>query len=273
MSREPWFAAQGRPRLLDLFCGAGGCAKGYQLAGFDVVGVDHQPQPNYPFHAFEGDALAVLRCLLSGNTFDGGRGLSHFHAIHASPPCQAYTSLRTLQGDREYADLIEPTRELLKATGLPYVIENVEGARRALRDPVLICGSMFDPPLDVKRHRYFEANWPLEPPMWPCRHKLWDYRYPSLDKRKRRAFRTVPVHDGGQVAMSRVVGVHGNLNYAGEGELRSRAMEIDWMTQAELTQAIPPAYTELIGRQLLQEIRSQSQAHGEERSPLKAGSE
>jgi DNA (cytosine-5)-methyltransferase 1 len=247
-----------KPRLLDLFCGAGGCTKGYQRAGFYVIGVDINPQPNYCGDEFvQYDALDYVRWLC-----DGWRSayirISDLAAIHVSPPCQAYTSLRSLHKKREYPDLIAPTRELLVAAGIPYVIENVENARRHLIDPVLICGSMFDPPMDVQRHRYFEANWPLAHPQWPCRHKLWDYRYRSLDQRKKRGSRVVQVHGGGQhgrdYLLSRVVGVHGHVNYEGEGELRKRAMGIDWMTQAELAEAIPPAYTELIGHQLMQHV-------------------
>jgi DNA (cytosine-5)-methyltransferase 1 len=243
-----------RPRLLDLFCGAGGAAVGYHRAGFDVVGVDIRLQPNYPFEFVQGDALefAATPCEWE------------FDAIHASPPCQAYTSLRQLHQGREYPELIGPTRELLLATGLPYVIENVELARKHLRDPIKICGSMFDPPMDIRRHRYFEANWPLGPPQWPCRHKLWDFRFNSLDQRRKRGSRVVQVHGGAQhgreYVLSRTVGVHGHVNYSGEAELRKRAMGIGWMTQAELSEAIPPAYTELIGHQLLQHVRARAAA-------------
>lgn len=231
-----------KPRILDLFCGAGGAAVGYHRAGFEVVGVDIKPQPNYPFEFIQADVLEFLNC---------AQTVHSFAAIHASPPCQFGSSLRTLHAEREYENLIPATRDLLEATGLPYVIENVEGARKHLIDPIYICGSMFDPPMDIKRHRYFEANWPLEHPMWPCRHGLWDFRYRSLDKRKKRGSRVMQVHGGGQtVPMSRVVGVHGNVNYTGEADLRRQAMGIDWMTMNELSQAIPPAYTAFIGEQL-----------------------
>ncbi len=111
----------------------------------------------------------------------------------------------------------------------------------------------------MRRHRWFEANWPLTDPMWPCRHKLWDYRYRSLDQRKtRKALRTVPVHGGGQLALSATVGVHGNVQYKGEADLRRRAMEIDWMTMHELNEAIPPRYTELIGRQLFEHVKAEA---------------
>lgn len=146
-----------RPRLLDLFCGAGGAAVGYHRAGFEVVGVDNRPQPNYPFTFLQQDALGVETEVLLRT---GG-----FHAIHASPPCQAYTKAQKLQGN-DHPDLIGPTRELLLQTGLPYVIENVGGA--PLVDPVCLEGQMFDE-LRTVRPRYFETNWGLAQPMMPPR--------------------------------------------------------------------------------------------------------
>ena len=136
-----------KPRILDLFCGAGGCSVGYERAGFDVVGVDIAPQPNYPFGFVQADALAALEVV----------PLTTVDAIHASPPCQAF-SLATLYHGREnaekYPDLIEPVRKLLLDTGLPFVIENVPGA--PIRHDVLLCGEMFG--LRVHRHRYFETH-------------------------------------------------------------------------------------------------------------------
>jgi DNA (cytosine-5)-methyltransferase 1 len=119
-------------------------------------------------------------------------------------------------------------------------MENVVGA--PLVEPVLICGSMFDPPMDVRRHRLFETNWPLRDPDWPCRHKLWAKRFPAEHRKTR----------GG---LARVVGVYGGGRYAGSDALRKRAMGIDWMTREELTQAIPPPYTEWIGGELLAHLR------------------
>jgi DNA (cytosine-5)-methyltransferase 1 len=223
----------GKPRLLDLFCGAGGCARGYMDAGFYVVGVDSVVQPRYAGDEFVlSDALALLE--------EKSWFVEKFDAIHASPPCQAHSSIakqvRKLgRTTNEHPDLVDATRDLLAATGLPYVIENVVGA--PLRTPVMLCGSSLG--LDVRRHRLFETNWPLMAP--PCAHGWQTPRFRSLDKR----------HKG----LSAVVGVHGHLNYSGEREIRERAMDVDWMTPAELAQAIPPAMTELIGHQLIGHLR------------------
>jgi len=228
-----------RPRLLDLFCGAGGAAAGYHRAGFDVVGVDIQPQPRYPFRFVQADALGLLVDPVAIR-FGG------FDAVHASPPCQAYTVMRFCVDEdrrRAYPDLVAAIRASLHATGLPWVIENVAGA--PLVDPVLICGSMFDPPMDIQRHRIFETNWGLEPPMWPCRHKLWAARYPGNRSDRRR--------DPGRRARVVVVAGNDTRGYAGTAKWRE-VMGIDWMTRAELSQSIPPAYTHLIGTQLLAKI-------------------
>jgi len=227
-----------RPVLLDLFCGAGGAAKGYQRAGFRVVGVDIVSQPNYcgdEFH--QADAVEVLRILVEGGEWSGWR-LDDFAAIHASPPCPRYSTVTPKGARGRHPDLIDDVRHLLIQVGLPYVIENVVGS--PLRDPVRLCGSSFE--LDIRRHRLFETNWPLAVP--PCNHGWQTPRFRSLDGRMVKAAR-----------LASVVGVHGNVNYAGEFELRCNAMGIDWMTNAELTQAIPPAYTELIGHQLMQVVK------------------
>lgn len=227
-----------QPRLLDLFCGAGGAAMGYHRAGFDVVGIDNRPQPNYPFEFHQADAL----------TFP----LEGFDAIHASPPCQAHSSIgKQIRGRHAHithADHIEETRARLVASGLPYVIENVIGA--PLLNSVMLCGSSFG--LDVRRHRLFESNTPIM--AMPCAHYWQLPRFRSLDQRRHKPKTTVPVHGSSQLAS--VVGVHGHLNYAGEQELRQRAMNIDWMTPYELTQAIPPAYTEHIGHYLMAALRT-----------------
>lgn len=209
-----------KPRLLDLFCGAGGCSVGYHRAGFVTVGVDLYPQPNYPYPFFRADALEFIE--LYGDQFD---------AIHASPPCQAHSDLQK-QSKIEYADLIGPTRDLLERAGVPYVIENVEGA--PLLDPTVLCGTMF-PGLRVIRHRLFETNWPLEAPPHGQHPLVFTH-----DKRK--------AHYGRLDQDSSFVQVTGGGN-ASVANKRA-AMGIDWMTGREVNQAIPPAYTEYVGRQL-----------------------
>jgi DNA (cytosine-5)-methyltransferase 1 len=217
-----------RPRLLDLCCKAGGATKGYQRAGFYVVGVDIEPQPNYCGDEFlQADAM----------TFP----LDGFDAYHASPPCQGYLNEHfrvTPSGHvrKDHPRLIAPMRERLQQTGAPWVIENVAAARSEMRDPVVLCGSSFG--LAVRRHRLFEFSAPpaLVP---PCAHHLQrEAKYPTQFRPK-----------NGQNSLSRVVQVYGN----GKGASAwPAAMGIDWpMTRSELANAIPPAYTEWIGRQLL----------------------
>jgi DNA (cytosine-5)-methyltransferase 1 len=207
-----------RPRLLDLFSGAGGAAEGYHRAGFDVVGVDHSFQPNYPFEHHQADAL----------TFP----LEGFDAVHASPPCQAFTAYRRRGagvGDG-YPDLIAPVRARLAGAGVPWVIENVPGA--PLVNPVQVCGSGLG--LDVRRHRLFESNVPL----WgvPCAHGTQAPRFAPASNRTALR-RTV------EVGVWRI-----------PLEVQRAAMGIGWMTLGELTEAIPPAYTEHVGGQLLAEL-------------------
>lgn len=199
-----------KPRLLDLFCGAGGASMGYHLAGFEVVGVDINPQPSYPFKFYRADAL---RFHLGG-----------FDAIHASPPCQAFTALKS----REHADVIDLVRDRLSLSGVPWVMENIPTS--PLRQDLLLCGSMFG--LDVRRHRIFESNFELI--RLHCQHDKQTPRFRSLDRRM-----------GNRLAC--VVTVHGHLNYRGEREIREKAMGIDWMSPDELSQAIPPAYTKYVG--------------------------
>ncbi len=237
-----------KPRLLDLFCGAGGAAKGYADAGFEVVGVDIKPQPHYPYplQFIQDDALHYVEHPSPDWI------AANFDAIHASPPCQAFSTIAKQQRQRrpgayEHPDLVEPTRKLLRATGLPYVIENVMGA--SLENPIMLCGSGFG--MDIRRHRLFEVNFPVMAP--GCAHGQQAPRFRSLDQRRGNKS-VVPVHGGSQLAS--VVGVHGHINYAGEMELREKAMGIDWMTPHELTQAIPPAYTEHIGGYLMTHLQA-----------------
>ncbi len=261
-----------KPRLLDLFCGAGGAGKGYADAGFEVVGVDIAHQPRYPFDFICDDALRALRTLLAGgvlypSTVSSGRAsceyrLSDFDAIHASPPCQAHSTIgkqaRGRDANLHHADHVDETRAGLVASGRPFVIENVPGA--PLRDATMLCGSSFG--LNVRRHRLFESNVPIM--ALPCAHHWQTPRFRSLDKR-RGDKSVVPVHGGGQVAglsngLASVVGVHGHHNYAGERALREWAMDIDWMSPYELTQAIPPAYTQHIGEYLMADVLARQRA-------------
>lgn len=221
-----------RPLLLDVFSGAGGAAMGYYHAGFDIVGVDINPQPNYPFEFIQADALEVLGYV--------GEWFSKIDAFHASPPCQTYLNLgavnRKLGRDYAHPDLIGPTRELLKETGRPYVIENVEDAKGNLVDPVRICGTGLALPL--RRHRLFESNLPITG--IPCAHKRF------TEQKYWTGWRP-----DGEHRLSTVVQVYGN---AGGAEHWSAAMGIDWMTKREMCEAIPPAYTEFIGAQILEAL-------------------
>lgn len=223
-----------RPRLLDLFCGAGGMTRGYQRAGFYVVGVDLHPQPNYVGDEFhQWDALLALRALLAGDL--EGYGPKDFALIHASPPCQAYGDLQK-QSKRIYPRLIGPTRELLKQWGGIYVIENTEGA--PLQDPVVLCGTMF-PGLRVLRHRLFESNVPLIAPAHGTHPLVFTH-----DKRK--------AHYGKLNQDTSFVQVTGGGNCTIAN--KRSAMGVPWMTGSEANEAIPPAYGEYIGRQLLESL-------------------
>lgn len=225
-----------RPKLLDLFCGAGGCSVGYHRAGFDVVGVDIEPHPDYPFSLREGDALQALSTdpLLLGGPFD---------AIHASPPCQAHTTMsnrwRGAGGAAdEHDDLIPAVRELLEATGLPYVIENVAGARSSLRAPVTLDGGMFG--LRVSRPRLFETNWPL-------------YPAPSI-----RVSNPVGVYGKAPDGRRLFTRADGSQQRAASSlEEAQAAMGCEWMTDfRDIAEAVPPAYTEWIGAQLLDQLEA-----------------
>lgn len=216
-----------RPRLLDLFCGAGGCSVGYERAGFEVTGIDIAPQPNYPFRFFQLDATDTERWPLDlfEHTFD---------VIHASPPCQSFTAYRRKGhgvGDG-YPDLIDHMRLMLTGMANAWVIENVAGA--PLYGSVRLCGSSFG--LDVRRHRYFESNVPLLAP--PCDHQWQTPRFaPATNRTNLR--RTV------EVGVWRI-----------PLDVQRAAMGIDWMTLPELSEAIPPAFTSFIGEQLLAHIEA-----------------
>lgn len=209
-------------RALDLFCGAGGASLGLFRAGFCVEGVDINPQPNYvqgPLNFAQANALEYLQ-----------RGLHHFDLIWASPPCQAFTAYkRRTDHVRPALNLIPITRARLQESGVPHIIENVTGARDQLVNPVMLCGSMFG--LDVQRHRLFECSFPVRQPK--CRHDIWTPRFPQATNRKNKR-KTV------EVGVWRI-----------PLEVQQRAMGIDWMTLEELSQAIPPAYSEYLANEFL----------------------
>ncbi|HHW03394.1 MAG TPA: DNA cytosine methyltransferase [Thermoanaerobacterales bacterium] len=219
-------------KCLDLYCKAGGAAKGYHMAGFEVVGVDIEPQPNYPYEFIQVDALEILKDL---------NFIRQFDFIHASPPCQFYTRAKSLSIARNggkygnHVDLISQTRELLKATGKPYVIENVAGA--PLINPIKLFGSQFKN-LYTQRERWFESNIPLVEPETP-----------------KQKMKTPSAGNG--------IGEDGSISICGSGGVRGLNSTqirlywgfalggIDWMTREELAEAIPPAYTEFIGKQVI----------------------
>jgi DNA (cytosine-5)-methyltransferase 1 len=204
---------------------------GYHRAGFDVIGYDINPQPNFPFEFIQSDALAI-------------EAIEGVDAIHASPPCQSYLNLGAVNRamGRKYAheDLIARTRELLESTGLPYVIENVSDAKPQLQDPVRICGTGLN--LPIRRHRLFESNIPLTG--IPCAHERF------TEKKYWTGWRP-----NGEHRLSTVVQVYGN---AGGREHWPAALGIDWMTAAEMCEAIPPSYSQHVGDQLLAAVSARS---------------
>jgi DNA (cytosine-5)-methyltransferase 1 len=206
-------------KIADLCCKAGGTSMGYHLAGFDVVGVDIEPQPHYPFEFFCEDGLRFI-C----------ERAHEFDLISVSPPCQKYSksTKQWVKGGREYPDLISVFRDALRKTGKPYVIENVPGA--PLVNPIFLNGAMFG--LFVHRPRYFECKFAVEQPFMPV--------VPKPVKMGR------PVKEGDYI---QPVGHFSGAAYA------RRQMQIDWMTVGELAQAIPPAYTKYIGSQFLHGIK------------------
>lgn len=275
-----------RPRMLEPFCCEGGGSKGYWNAGFDVYGIDLFKHTNskgkrvgfsrdrYPFPSWQGDAIQALTRLLDGGQLAfqakewradfgprGGTtvwlGLADFDAIHASPPCQhasAGTRAARANGTSDHPALIEPTRELLEQTGLPWVIENVKGA--ALRDPIMLCGSHFGLvandedglPLRLERHRLFESNFTIDAP-GPCVHdeSRWAAgvygggrgRKPGQTAAEHR-YACRKIRKGGYTPKSKKV--------------QQELLGIDWMTKGGMAQSLPPVYTEFIGRQMLDHI-------------------
>ena len=225
-----------RPKLLDLFCGAGGAAMGYHRAGFDVTGVDNRPQPRYPFTFIQADAM----------TFP----LDGFDAIHASPPCQAFTQMSARwrgKGTKAdiHPDLLTPTLAILRTLGLPYIVENVQGAKAHMRATLVLHGGMFR--LGVHRPRLFEANVLI------------------LAVRTPQTLSPLGVY-GAKPDGHTTYRYRNNGNYKGKSLIRTaksveearEAMGIDWMTWDEIREAIPPAYTEYIGVQLLEHLKERA---------------
>jgi DNA (cytosine-5)-methyltransferase 1 len=201
-----------KPRLLDLFSGAGGSAMGYSRAGFEVVGVDINPQPHFPFEFHQADAMTY--------PLDG------FDAIHASPPCRDHTRLGNMHPATNTGWLLAASRERLAEHSAAWIIENVPGA--PMRADYRLCGCMFGLPR-LRRERWFETSWrgfDLQPPHYHLGRAV-----------------TVVGHPGGRSSRDGC--------YMGTSAERVAAMGIDWMSQKELSQAIPPAYTEYIGAQLI----------------------
>lgn len=218
------------PRALDLFCCAGGASMGLHRAGFDVIGIDIKRQPRYPFPFIQADALRPpVR-------------LKDFDFIWASPPCQAHTALKKMWNAKQHPDLIPQTREMLAASGVPYAIENVPGS--PLKSTIRLCGTMFDlrTPCgaELRRHRYFETSFMMLAPS--CNHGR----------------KVIGCYGGHVRDRCRTITVTGNTPQQNVQRNRVRqtfsvedaaaAMGIDWMTMAGLSQAIPPAYGEFIGR-------------------------
>lgn len=221
-------------KVLDLFCKAGGAAKGLKDAWQDaeIIGVDIEMQKNYPFTFVQADALNL--------PFD----LDWFDFIWASPPCQDYSTLQSLT-TKQYPRLIEPVRKMLKASGKPYSIENVKGARYELDNPLMLCGTMFN--LRVLRHRYFECNPPILLAPYSCNH--WGKcDSTSGDMRKKaRASGTFIRTKAQSFATADFLTIAGRDFLIDDAR---RAMGIDWMSAPELREAIPPAYSEYIARQI-----------------------
>lgn len=214
-----------RPLIADLFCGAGGAAMGLHRAGFDVVGFDIEPQPRYPFQFVRQDALTV--------------DLSGFDAVWASPPCQFYSRLRHLPWlrGRSYWRSIPPTRDHVAASGKPFIIENVEDARWDMVEPQVVCGQALG--LRLYRHRAFESTTFFMLAPHQAHRSIIAAGRATLSKRRHglNGWGGPPGHQAGV-------------------DRHREQMGIDWMTGRELSQAVPPAYSEFLGRQLLRGLEA-----------------
>jgi DNA (cytosine-5)-methyltransferase 1 len=227
-------SARARPRLVDAFCGGGGASMGYYRAGFDVVGIDLCDQPSYPFDLIKGDAVDLLA---------SPQFMAQFDAAAASPPCQGYSKMTGCRPGLagQYPRLIEVVRDLCRAWGGPWVIENVDGAGLAEQDDLfgahgaLLCGAMFG--RELYRHRCFEASFPLRVPHHPRHGK--------------------PASKAGHWKPGTVISVAGNCAPAA---LARQVMDIDWMPRGQLAEAIPPYFTEYLGMQLREHLASANAA-------------
>lgn len=217
-----------RLRLLDLFCCAGGAGMGYARAGFEITGVDVKVHANNPHAVIKADVLKLDPAWIAEN----------FDAVHASPPCQGYTTMRHAPGAKGAPRLIGRTRELLQSTGLPWVIENVEAAAHEMKNPVMLCGTMFGLGAqghELQRHRLFETSFHVAP--LPCRHMTLP---------------VIGVYGGHARNRSAKHGGRGTKDTwaGGHKSAASEALGIDWMNLAEMSESIPPSYTEYLGLQL-----------------------
>lgn len=220
-----------RPKLLDLMGFAGGAGEGYARAGFEVLGVDLVRSPRAKHPTLVADVLDLPI-----------EFLRMFDAIHASPPCQGYTSMRHAPGAKGAPRLIGQVREMLIKSGRPYVIENVEMARADMRNPVLLCGSMFGLGAaghQLRRHRLFEASFPLKAPC-ACAHTS----------------PVIGVYGGHVRCRSAKHGGRGTKDFVGfdKPALAREAMGIDWMSMEEISEAIPPRFTQWVGRRLFEHL-------------------
>lgn len=225
-------------RVLDLFCGAGGASRGYELAGFtEIVGVDVKKQNHYPYEFRQRDAIQFLEDYFLEDWPEEYRYLyKHFDFIHASPPCQKFSTLNKVN-KREYPDFISKIRELLNEIGIPYIIENVPNS--PLVKPVQLCGGYFDlgiPGYYLKRHRWFESN--LDIKGTPCNH---------FEKYAVGVYGHGPWNNNHDAQKDRG-------GYQANAAEKAQALGIDWMNRNELSQAIPPAYTEYLGKQVIAQL-------------------